>query len=117
MITYGAEALYLAGTKVDPATYTDMTAKGIFWFVGYTILTQPGIDMVELKKAEEIDGQYFLNCLKDMLSFDYVRIIMHEVNDGPRYYPTAKLRAQYPNLRNCQVVEDDGEWIEYEAIF
>jgi hypothetical protein len=115
MMTYGAEALYLAGPKVDPATYTDMTAKGIFWFVGYTILTEPGIDMAALQRAEEIDGRYFLNCLKDMLTFDYARIAMED--DSPHYYPTAKLRAQYPNLSGYQVVEDDGEWIDYDGVF
>ena len=71
--------------------------------------------MAELKKAEEIDGQYFLNCLRDMLTFGYARVT---TDDGRHYfYPTAKLRAQYPNLRNCQVVEDDGEWIEYDGVF
>jgi hypothetical protein len=115
MMTYGAEALYLAGTKTDPATYTDMIAKGVSWSIGYDILTRPGIDLVALKKAEEPTGQYFFNCLRDMLAFGYTRITTGD--DSPLYYPTAKLRAQYPSLKNCQVVEDDGEWIEYDGVF
>lgn len=116
MMTYGAEALYLAGTKTDPATYTDMTAKGVSWSIGYEIMIQPGISMAALSKKVDC-YDYVFNCLRDLIAFGYVRIIMYEGPDSPCYYPTAKLRAQYPSLKNCQVVEDDGEWIEYDGVF
>lgn len=86
--------------------------------VGRCILTNPGATAADISDLTGVGGTALIEILRNLLANDYVRRVAKPLgNEWAKYYPTAKLRDIFPDLKDCQVMNDNGEWSEYDDVF